>query len=364
MNFDELKPLPVTCRQSSIGCARDCERKWLCQYRLGIKLRGGEYKEAATLGQIYHRLQCLGPGQEYEVRAEIRKQQSALMAGVERGEDLDGNMARLASKLTTLYQKAEVMARVFWKKFPEPDYFTILNLEVKHSMEWQDGLFIEGTIDKLLVNEQDDFVWIRDHKSTGRPLSALFGGLSWSLQGRLYRILAEDYIGTTNRKGVKGFILDGIITPGIKLCRTDEKNAKIRKCSVEEAYLRRVVEWYESYEVKAELANKANAKALDSKAMLFTEPLYPKELTNLLTYMAELKNRPSLHPSLYARDVTRYNCFKYEKQCIYHDLCSTDPDQWDELFEKKYKFTEPKPESREVLLNKIMTTNQSADEPK
>ena len=78
--------------------------------------------------------------------------------------------------------------------------------------------------------------------------------------------------------------------------------------------------------------------------MLFTEPLYPKELTDLLCYMAELKNRQSLHPSLYARDVTRYSCFKYEKQCVYHDLCSTDPDQWDALFESKYKFTEPETE--------------------
>jgi len=147
MKFNELKSFPVECRQSSMGCAKDCERKWLCQYRLGIKLRGGEYKEAATLGQIYHRLQCLGPGHEVEVRAEVRKQQTALMAGVERGEDLDGNMSRLASNLTTLYQKAEVMAHVFWKKFPQPEYFGAIGLEVKWQTEWQDGLFITGTID-------------------------------------------------------------------------------------------------------------------------------------------------------------------------------------------------------------------------
>ena len=278
MKFNELKSFPVECRQSSMGCAKDCERKWLCQYRLGIKLRGGEYKEAATLGQIYHRLQCLGPGHEVEVRAEVRKQQTALMAGVERGEDLDGNMSRLASNLTMLYQKAEVMAHVFWKKFPQPEYFTTLGMEIKHSVEWQDGLFITGTLDKLLILSPSYDAWIRDHKSTGRPLSALFGGLSWSLQGRIYRILAEDYIRTvvgSMNNPVKGFILDGIITPGIKLCKADEKNAKEWKCSVETAYLRRVEEWYVSYEVKAEFDNKANTKALDSKAMLFTEPLYP-----------------------------------------------------------------------------------------
>jgi len=302
---------------------------------MGVQLRGVEYKEAATLGKIYHRLQQYGPGKEAETKSWIIKQQVSLMIKINKGEDLDGNMARLAGQLTSLYKKAEVMAHVFWERYPQPPQFKVIGTEVKHSMDWN-GLILGGTIDKLLVNNVDDFVWIRDHKSTGRSLAFVFGGLAWSIQARIYRILAENYLGSAPRKGVRGFILDGIIRPGIKLCKTDEKNAKEWGCPVEDAYLRRVEEWYKEYEVKAELEGKKNAKAIGSKAILFTEPLMPDELSSVLNKIREISTRLFL-PEVYNRDVTRSACFAYERQCIYHDLCETDPKQWDSLFETKYQ---------------------------
>ena len=339
MKFDEIVPQPVTCRQSSIACALACERYWFCRHRMGVRLRGAERKDAATLGKIYHRLQQYGPGEEEKTKAWVRGQQCDLMAMIDRGEDLDGNALRLTIMLTSLYKKAEVMAHIFWEKFPQPPQFKVIGTEIKHTMDF-DGLTLEGTIDKLLLDEKDGNIWIRDHKSTGLPLAVLFGGLAWSVQARIYRILATDYIKQHRELGcdglvVKGFILDGIITPGIKLCKTDTKNAKEWKCSVEDAYLRRVKVWYRTYEVKAEMDGKQNAKAVDSKAILFTEPLIPYELRNALEKMRILAGHPIL-PAYYHRDVTRSACFAYQKQCIYHDLCETDPNQWDSLFEQKY----------------------------
>jgi len=340
VKFDEIVPQPVTCRQSSIACALACERYWFCRHRMGVRLRGAERKDAATLGKIYHRLQQYGPGEEEKTKAWVRGQQCDLMAMIDRGEDLDGNALRLTIMLTSLYKKAEVMAHIFWEKFPQPPQFKVIGTEIKHTMDF-DGLTLEGTIDKLLLDEKDGNLWIRDHKSTGRPLAVLFGGLAWSVQARIYRILATDYIKQHRELGcdglvVKGFILDGIITPGIKLCKTDTKNAKEWKCSVEDAYLRRVKDWYRTYEVKAELEGKRNTKAIDSKAILFTEPLIPYELRNALEKMRILEGHP-IHPTYYHRDVTRSACFAYQKQCIYHDLCETDPNQWDSLFETKYQ---------------------------
>jgi len=360
MNFNAIKPLPVRGRQSCINCAVTCERKWFYQYRMGVVLRGTEFKEAATLGTIYHVLQCAGPGKESEVRAWIREQQTTLMDAVDRGEDLDGNSARLAGVLTTLYNKAEVMAHVFWEMFPQPPQFKTLAKEIKVTAGYK-GLILEGTIDKLLLNTKDDSIWIRDHKTTGRPLAVLFGGLPWSIQARIYRILALNYMVTKEgqnkewaEKNIKGFILDGILKPGIKLCKTDEKNAKTWKCSVENAYLRRVKEWYKSYEVKAELAGKPNTKALDSKGILYTEPMFPDELKTVLYKMMELSQR-DIHPAEFERDVTRQACFAYEKQCIYHSLCETDPTQWDRLFEIRYKIKEASDQQKHTeKLNKIM----------
>jgi len=341
MNFEKIEPQPVVCRQSSIACALHCPRKWWCKYRMGITLRGVQVKESADLGKIYHKFQELGPGREQEVKAWIQQQQNALMERVNRGEDLDGQMARKANLMTESYHKAEVMAQIFWEKYPQPSYFKVIGQEIKHTMGWN-GLTLEGTIDKLLLNEQDGSIWIRDHKSTGRPLKFLFGGMAWSLQARIYRILAEDFIAKQALlRVVRGFILDGILKPGIKLCRTDEKNAKDWGCPVEEAYLRRVKGWYKEADEKLRAENKDPYGTIHSKAIFYTEPLMPTELETALKVMRELSKRPAELPHAFEKDVTRRACSEYEKQCEYYDLCSTDPEQWDSLFEQKYKFVKP-----------------------
>ena len=135
---------------------------------------------------------------------------------------------------------------------------------------------------------------------------------------------------------IRGFILDGIIKPGIKSCKTDDKNAKTWKCSVEDAYLRRVTEWYKNYEVKADLANQEVPKAMDSRGIFFTEPMFPAELVNSLLKINRLSLLP-IDPRLFDRDVTRTACFVYQKKCIYHPLCETDPAQWGSLFDTKFK---------------------------
>jgi hypothetical protein len=257
-------------------------------------------------------------------------------------EDPDGLAARFANLLTSLYNKAAAMAHLMWERYPQPENFKLIGKEIRHTMKWH-GLPLEGTLDHLLQDTTSEmgYIWVRDHKSTGRSLAVLFGGLPWSIQGRLYRVLAEDYIKSLPQFKVKsllrvrGFILDGILTPGIKLCKKDIANAKEWNVSEEEAYLRRVKEWYQD-----------NPKdSMRSKGIMFTEPLFPEELVNALGKMRGLSMRP-VHPSYYLRDVTRTACFIYEKQCIFHDLCETDPSQWDELFGKKYKFIDhPEKES-------------------
>jgi len=307
---------------------------------MGIVLRGTQIKKAADLGTIYHKFQQLGPGHDAEVKAWVVGLQQELMALVARGEDLDGQAARKAGMLTELYNKATVMAHIFWEKFPQPDYLLTIGTEIKHTMEWE-GLTLSGTIDKLLQDTKSGLNcgWIRDHKSTGRSLESFFGGLAWSVQPRLYRILAKDYAAKNNIDiTFRGFILDGITFPGIKQCGKDEKNAKAWGCPVEEAYLRRVKEWYRDFEVKADLAGKS-AKAIDSKAMFYTEPMYPVELLQQMNDLKQLATR-AIDPALYSRDITRRSCFQYERQCKYHDLCTTDPAQWDRLFETRYKLAE------------------------
>ena len=273
MKIEDIQMKPFACHQSSISCAHGCERCFFLKERWGVELRGIKIKEGADLGKIYHKFQQLGPEKQALVKPWVAKKQATLMARVDKGEDIDGQMVRQANLLTTLYSKAEAMAKLFWERYPTPSYLKTLGTEIKHSMTIQDGplkgMVLEGIIDKLVQDTRNGNIWIRDHKSTGmKTLDVIFAGFIWSPQARMYRILAGDFcnnftpmIGT--KHPVTGFILDGIMKPGIKLCGKDEKNAKAWNCTPEKAYLERVKEWY------------AEKDAIRSKAIMYNEPLFP-----------------------------------------------------------------------------------------
>ena len=355
MKIEEIQMKPFVCHQSSISCGHGCERCWFFAERWGVELRGIKVKEGATLGNIYHKFQALGPEKQDLVKPWVSKMQLELMARVEKGEDLDGQILRLANLLTTLYNKAEAMARLFWERYPTPSYLKTIGTEIKHSMTIPSGplagMILEGTIDKILEDTRKDCgdIWIRDHKSTGlKTLDVIFAGFPWSPQARIYRILALDYMVKNDWVGqdpkwalahVKGFILDGIMKPGIKLCGKDDKNSKLWNCSVEEAYLRRVKEWY---------AEKDTA-AIKSQAIMFNEPLYSAELVRELMFMQRLGKRPNV-PSIYSRDPSRFHCFLYDSPCIYHDLCAAPMSRWPELFDTKYKIKEEENDTKKETI--------------
>ena len=346
MKIEEIQMKPFACHQSSINTAHSCERCWFFKEGWGVELRGVQVKEGASLGRIYHKFQHLGPGHKQEVMAWVRKIQTDLMARVDKGEDIDGQMLRQANLLTTLYCKAEAMAHIFWERYPTPSYLKTIGTEIKHTMTIQSGplkgMVLEGTIDKLVQDTRNGDIWIRDHKTTGmKTLDVIFTGFPWSTQARIYRILAIDYLIKHPPKflqkphinpfksAVVGFILDGITKPGIKLCKKDDKNAKDWKCSVEDAYLRRVKEWY---------AEK-DTDAIKSQAIMFNEPLYSTELLHELTRIWELSQRPN-DPERYSRDPSRFYCYLHNSPCIYLDLCESPIVRWPELFETKYKIKE------------------------
>ena len=348
MKIEDIQMRPFACHQSSISYAHGCERCWFFRERWGVELRGVKVKEGASLGKIYHKFQQLGLGHEQEARAWVTKMQVALMARIDKGEDLDGQMLRQANLLTTLYNKAEAMARLFWERYPTPSYLKTIETEIKHSMTIQSGplagMVLEGTIDKLVQDTRNGNIWIRDHKSTGmKTLDVIFAGFVWSPQARIYRILTVDYMVKKEGQDLKwskehivGFILDGIMKPGIKLCNKDNKNALAWNTSPELAYLRRVKEWY------AEYSNKNDGrKSIESRAIMFNEPLYSQELLYDLSKMKGLKERPN-DPQRYYRDPSRFHCMLYDSKCIYSDLCESPMARWPELFDTKYKIKEEK----------------------
>jgi hypothetical protein len=93
---------------------------------------------------------------------------------------------------------------------------------------------------------------------------------------------------------------------------------------------------------------------------MFNEPLYPSEFLHELTRMWELSQRPN-DPGRYNRDPSRFHCFLYDSQCIYHDLCNSPKSRWPELFDVKYKIKEPEKKENETNEEKIAKIDETTD---
>jgi len=312
--LEEMKELRPPISQSAIITALRCPRCFLYRYRWGLVPKIERYARAATIGSLFHRLMHVGEGRIVTVQREVADQQNELMARIQKGEDLTGDLARTAQGLTELYNKALVMARIFWKRFPCPDYLETMAAEktIEMALSSFPGITIKGRLDKIVRDTRDGVMWIRDSKTTSRDIAYTLTGYMFSIQCRLYRLLAIDYV-------PKGFILDIARVPSIKFCNKDKDF---------DAYLIRVEKWYEEQE-------ELGVTPMTSKAIIFSEPLMNDELTNVLATAIGLANKKMM-PNNFSRDVTTSYCKDYNKVCPYYDLCNSDEAGWPSLINRLY----------------------------
>ncbi len=333
MKISEIPDFGSCVSASCIYTGRGCERCFYYRHRLGIVLKAEGHKPSARLGSLYHRLKHLGPDGVEVVRLEVVAEQKELMKQIAAGDDLVGDLARTATAMTDLYNKALVMAQIYWKNYPIPDYLESISNEELVEVDIDVPLFdgrnivvrVKSRLDKMIRDTRNNDLWIRDEKTTGRSLASVYTGYHFSVQCRLYRVVGSEVLD----QPVKGFILDVTKTPGIKLSAKDNKNAAARKITPAKAYLQRVEDWYKDQK----------EPGMDSRAIMFNEPVLPDELIRDLLFANDLLNRPMI-PESFRRDTTTKYCMRYEKVCEYYDLCNTSQAGWPGLIENKYKIRE------------------------
>ena len=315
---DWRKPISA----SGIMTALSCERKFLFANKWRLYRKARQYSAAVTFGKILHRLLQVGEAQIEVVHQEIIKQHQELLAQIEKGEDLVGDIARMANELHASYTKAVAVVSIFWERFPPKEYMETVCREERIEGEMQ-GVPVVGFMDWVVRDTRNGSVWIRDTKTTSRKAEAMLTGFSHCVQCRFYRLLA------LNRdwgKDVKGFILDIVKVPAIKLCGKDEKQAEKDNCSPMEAYIQRVKQWYDDQE----------EPAMQSRAIAFNEPVENLEIVRTIDKVKELWEMKPF-PRDFSKDLTRGGCYAYEKVCPYYDLCSSDPVTWPSLIEQMYE---------------------------
>lgn len=376
-------------RQSNISACLHCPRYYMYRYRWGLEQKGIRKQGAKGLGSITHRLLQLGPDGEAQVRQEIEEQKEKLSASIEAGEDIFGEASKALQELSQQYAKAVAICRVLWEKHPrsaalvslvaEEEFLTDVMLDGKVTT------VIAGRLDEIFLNKETRRLWVRDYKTTSRAIEGTIAGYAWSLQCRLYRLLAhlyfldliscEEYLQDVKDSGKSnpnldrrletlkilkdyniedtspsGFVLDVIKTPTIVMGQQDRDYILYdhtitrgpRKGEVEkrkeytgeepvfENYLERVKQWYEEQEVKP----------VRSFSIMYNEDVLNDELKHalkLVTYYMQMEPVP---PN-FRRDVTRARCNYYDRVCEYYDLCNSDESRWPAVIAEKYEQVEP-----------------------
>ena len=311
--------------QSDLSMLSRCERAFMFRYKWGLRPKLESRSGAAGLGQIFHKVVEYGEDRIEESKAWVKKQQQVLWEAVERGDDIDGGIAISVKAMTDAYNKALAVAKIYWEQYPTPDYLETLATE-----EYIEGttLRVAGTVDRLVRDKRDGRLWVRDWKTSSRNVEYIMTGYQWSIQCKMYRILAhlwaeqhkEEY-NIVNTEPV-GFIVDGVQMPTIKFCKKDRDF---------DAYIERCKAWY-----------KDNLKtAFISRAVIYQEPLMNVGIDNLLAKGGMMQEDTCVHIDSYPKDITASYCTNYDRQCTYYDLCNSNERLWPEIIDRKFKVVEP-----------------------
>lgn len=306
-------------RQSTVKDAYKCQRYFMLKHKWGLYRKSRTTGIAAKLGQIVHKLMEHGPEGLPVVRSWLRDMQSEILSQIDRGEDLDGSLSRKVQDLTDAYRKAEAVVSLYWEKYSTPIGQETVADEKLIEVDYN-GIPLQGRIDNIVRSTSSRALWLRDYKTSTKALALIGVGYQYSIQCRLYRLLGYLYF----KEDLKGFILDKMRMPSIKMCKKDANF---------EAYVGRCRDWYKEQ----------NEDWASSEAIFYNEPIENSELVNAIQKTSELSKKEPVIEN-FDRDVTCAGCTFFNSVCPYYELCSTAPKLWNPIIDDDYEVKEPEPE--------------------
>jgi hypothetical protein len=344
MQPDALFVTPL--RQSSVAACLRCKRYAFLRYRAGLLPRRAERVGAASLGKAVHKIMEVGTDAAF---LWLKSQTDKLIPLLD--NDPLGEVERAIRKHDENWSKARMMCEYFRATYPQPDYLETICAEQKVSVSIAGTpLVLEGTIDLLVRDTRNGACYIRDFKTTSRDTQHTLTGYQYSIQCRLYRLLALDYLYTQTGKSndlpgvdriLPAFILDVMQVPGIKFCTSDRsfRDVPLKKGEgtkreyygepVWGNYLSRCKEWY----------TENGISAASSFFLTYGEPPITPELSDALSSAGTILSSSTLETA--HRDVTRSYCMSYERVCDYYPLCSTSEELWPNIIETSYVVSNP-----------------------
>jgi len=350
--------------QSSLVVWKKCPRKGFWRYRLGLELKRTPLKKAAQLGQLVHRHLELGPGHDREVEAYAQESLAPHLQAVESGEDMLGLSLKAIQDTEANLTVAKVMAELYWEKYPSnPNLESVVKEEeITDFFTLNSGtVWLGGRLDDLVRLKEDGSIWNKDIKTTSQSPELLLAGYHRGPQKRMYRMLGLSYmqrvLGLAETEGPKGFVLNVLRVPGIKMGR-DDRNCRVvehtfksgkRKGQTElrkvyegepqfENYLKRVRQWY---------IDNGESAPIRSYMIPYLEPIIPPGFEVALQECSMWSRRACAGMSLqnladtFYTDPTGTECSNWNQLCPYATLCAAECHAWPRLIKEHYQQVVP-----------------------
>lgn len=342
--------------QSTVPTCEGCKRRMLFRHRWCLFLKQEALPKAASLGTMVHFLLSRPPETaNADFIIMVEGQVAELQSTIDAGEDMLGVAAGSIATLATNISKALAMVAILREKYPVPANLKSLakELYMQAPITLPDGTIVPcaAQLDSIEQDTESGRIFVRDYKTTGLPIMFTLTGYMYSIQPRLYRLLADCWVKeNTSQPEVSGYLLDILQTPDIKMCGKDKDctesehtltrgprkgETEIRKDYTGEPklenYIARCKEWYEE---KGE-------DSVASYTIYFGEPALNTEVVDALRRTWKYASLLEPIPDNYPRDITASACKAYRRVCEYYPLCSTAEAAWPAIIENTYTITPP-----------------------
>jgi len=356
LQLKKSKPVPITLcpvRASTMGLLDTCPRKFFYKKRLNLIPKKSEKSSALLTGGYFHQFMEFGITAADEVHNKFLDAKKEALGLIEKQGDIEGVLQTQLIDAERDFLKAEVMARIFWEKYPQRDLeITIIGREMELTCSVKvlgDIVELAGRIDRLIQDRNGDY-WIQDYKTTSFTPPAVSSSYPWSDACRIYRILAHMWLKKQGKlslhDSLMGFQLNIIRKPTIRFSPTRLDSNKEDKYETKFlSYLARCEKWYQEQELKDE-----NERVCRQFSLRFEGPLLPPEFkTRLLrankpTHIPLGSNTDDMNTAQVEKEFPRraWSCYDpYGRPCGFLPLCQSNWESLSDNIELAYEVEEP-----------------------
>jgi len=326
-----LPVLQPTLRSSGISDFRECPRKFMYRYRLGLSSTG--YRSALHIGHYYHEIMAtLYSGSTLTRALNVAESlRDYTLNGARKTLDSTGYLPNgvpwetFETKAQKDYALGCALASWAWDQDPL-DFDEWEPIMVEKLIEVRIARVptpIRIRVDALLRRRSTGDLYFVDHKTTSMSTLDRSASLLWDMQPRLYRLALDAALtGTPDEGRLCGVVHNIIKKPGIRQKQKETFHE----------YLDRVATTLSDNLASAALS-KTPPPFLRS-TIKFITPSLTEELLMVLREMSKA-SKCALHIGRFPRNA--HACFNWNTPCEYMPMCSSPMPAWGQLIDARYR---------------------------